>query len=239
MKDYFDALGLDPTAEKRHIEAAFQQKVMNAFPGLETEDQAKTKKFLAAAEAYAVLHDDRSRKGYEYACSKSPTGHILDETSGKAGGAAETILAAIRQMLAQKQEARGLKSGEQKRQLEMDLWSYLFGTNFLPGPEPLHFSIPASAPEQEMPDKAATENTPAAPVSAANSQGGFTQASQYTPANTQTLLSHSTRIFRMISRKSRKWWRNSSKAAISSMASRMKERRTPLSNGLQRKGSTD
>ena len=185
MKDYYKILGLSQGAEKRHIEAAFQEKVMRTFPGLETESEGRISTFQKEAEAYAVLHDDRSRKGYEYACSKSPTGFIVDETSGAAKAAANEIIGAIRRTLTDKQQVSGpFQPKDRSRELESDLWTYLFTTNFLPGPEPLHFSIPAAGtrpPAEETPAPAFPEPEeqddaePEQPSFYQQNNGGFIQ----------------------------------------------------------------
>lgn len=62
MKDYYQILGVNKTANKEEIKKAFRKLASQYHPDKKTGDEAK---FKEVSEAYAVLGDDKKRAEYD------------------------------------------------------------------------------------------------------------------------------------------------------------------------------
>lgn len=64
FKDYYKALGVEPTAEKKEIKVAYRKLARKYHPDVSDHKDAE-EKFKEVTEAYEVLHDDKKRAEYD------------------------------------------------------------------------------------------------------------------------------------------------------------------------------
>ncbi|MFM1895431.1 MAG: hypothetical protein RLZZ385_505 [Pseudomonadota bacterium] len=64
FKDYYEILGVDPTADKKAIKTAYRRLARKFHPDVSTEHDAE-KRFKEVSEAYEVLGDDAKRAEYD------------------------------------------------------------------------------------------------------------------------------------------------------------------------------
>ncbi|SFT34630.1 DnaJ domain-containing protein [Selenomonas sp. GACV-9] len=65
MKDYYQILGLSPTATKKEIKKAFRQLARKYHPDLHPGDKAAAEQFKLINEACQVLSDENKRARYD------------------------------------------------------------------------------------------------------------------------------------------------------------------------------
>src|SRR3954470_17614860 len=64
-KDYYNTLGVKPTASEKEIKSAFRKMARKYHPDLNPSDREAEAKFKEANEAYEVLSDPDKRKKYD------------------------------------------------------------------------------------------------------------------------------------------------------------------------------
>lgn len=65
MKDPYEVLGVDQTAELSEIKKAYRRKAKKYHPDLNPGDQEAAKKFTELSEAYDILQDPEKRRRYD------------------------------------------------------------------------------------------------------------------------------------------------------------------------------
>ena len=65
MRDLYEIIGVDKNASQNDIKKLYRKIAMKYHPDKNPGDQEAEKKFKEAAEAYAVLSDDRKRQQYD------------------------------------------------------------------------------------------------------------------------------------------------------------------------------
>ena len=65
MRDLYEIIGVDKNASQNDIKKSYRKIAMKYHPDKNPGDQEAEKKFKEAAEAYAVLSDDRKRQQYD------------------------------------------------------------------------------------------------------------------------------------------------------------------------------
>src|SRR5579871_2936025 len=65
IDDYYDALGIDPSADARTVKDAFHHLALEVHPD-HSADPGAEKQFERIAEAYDVLADPRRRAEYDW-----------------------------------------------------------------------------------------------------------------------------------------------------------------------------
>lgn len=79
-KDYYQTLGVDRSATKEEIKAAYRKLAMKYHPDRNPDNKQAEEKFKEAAAAYEVLSDDTKRQQYDQ------YGHAQYEQMGSHGG---------------------------------------------------------------------------------------------------------------------------------------------------------
>ena len=64
-KDFYDRLGIEPSASKNEIKKAFRQKAKYVHPDKNPDDEEAQTEFLRLHEAYQTLSDDKLRADYD------------------------------------------------------------------------------------------------------------------------------------------------------------------------------
>ena len=65
QRDYYDVLGVPPTATADEIKKAYRQRALEHHPDRNAGDAAAEARFKEAAEAYSVLSDADKRARYD------------------------------------------------------------------------------------------------------------------------------------------------------------------------------
>ena len=65
MRDLYEVIGVDKSASDNDIKKSYRKIAMKYHPDKNPDDKEAEKKFKEAAEAYAVLSDDRKRQQYD------------------------------------------------------------------------------------------------------------------------------------------------------------------------------
>ena len=65
MRDLYEIIGVDKSASDTDIKKSYRKIAMKYHPDKNPGDKEAEKKFKEAAEAYAVLSDDRKRQQYD------------------------------------------------------------------------------------------------------------------------------------------------------------------------------
>jgi len=63
--DYYEVLGVQPTASKKEIRTAYRKLARTAHPDSNPDDSTAEQRFSDIAKAYEVLHDDDNRAEYD------------------------------------------------------------------------------------------------------------------------------------------------------------------------------
>ena len=66
MRDLYEIIGVDKSASENDIKKSYRKIAMKYHPDKNPEDKEAEKKFKEAAEAYAVLSDERKRQQYAF-----------------------------------------------------------------------------------------------------------------------------------------------------------------------------
>src|SRR3989344_833774 len=64
-KDFYTILGVDRSASKADIKAAYRKLALKYHPDRNPDNKGAEEKFKEAAEAYEVLSDDTKRQQYD------------------------------------------------------------------------------------------------------------------------------------------------------------------------------
>lgn len=81
MRDYYEILGVDRSADAKEIKRAYRKLAMEYHPDRNPDDDEAEARFKEAAEAYEVLSDDQKRARYDR------FGHAGVQGNGAGGGA--------------------------------------------------------------------------------------------------------------------------------------------------------
>ncbi len=65
QKDYYQILGVSPTASQAEIKKIYRDQVKKYHPDVTKGDKAKEEKFKDISEAYGVIGDEKKRKEYD------------------------------------------------------------------------------------------------------------------------------------------------------------------------------
>ena len=65
MPNYYDILGLNPTANQDEIKKSFRHLALKHHPDKNGNSEASRQKFMSIVEAYEVLSDEQARKNYD------------------------------------------------------------------------------------------------------------------------------------------------------------------------------
>ncbi|KAI8050291.1 DnaJ domain-containing protein [Syncephalis plumigaleata] len=67
LPDYYQVLGVPPTADAETIRRAYQKKALECHPDRNNQSRASTVRFQQLADAYYVLGDEERRRAYDSA----------------------------------------------------------------------------------------------------------------------------------------------------------------------------
>jgi len=94
MIDYYEVLGVDPSADAREIKRAYRRLALQHHPDQNPDDPDAETRFKGIAEAYAVLSDDSRRRVFDlqrrYVAQSRPdglSGHAARASGGSTGSA--------------------------------------------------------------------------------------------------------------------------------------------------------
>ena len=79
-KDFYEILGLQRSASKEEVKAAYRKLAVKYHPDKNPENKEAEEKFKEAAHAYEILSDDAKRQQYDQ------VGHANYENMGQGGG---------------------------------------------------------------------------------------------------------------------------------------------------------
>jgi len=65
VPNYYDILGLNPTANQDEIKKSFRHLALKHHPDKNGNSEESRQKFMSIVEAYEVLSDDQARKNYD------------------------------------------------------------------------------------------------------------------------------------------------------------------------------
>ncbi|MBU6314773.1 MAG: DnaJ domain-containing protein [Actinomycetales bacterium] len=81
-KDFYQVLGVSPTASQTEIKSAYRLKAKDLHPDKNQGDPAREEKFKAVSEAYDILSDSKKRAEYDEARAMFERGGFRAPTGG-------------------------------------------------------------------------------------------------------------------------------------------------------------
>jgi DnaJ-class molecular chaperone len=81
MADYYELLGVPPTAPVEEVRAAYRKRAGLLHPDRHPGDSDAVKRFCEISNAYDILADPDQRRAYDASCRKKHPESLLDSLS--------------------------------------------------------------------------------------------------------------------------------------------------------------